>query len=402
MPSDLAGLSGYEAVVLVNVPARALPVKAMAALPAYVRDLGKGLLMIGGKESFGVGGYGHTPLEEAMPVYMDVRNREERPNLALVFIIDKSGSMNACHCSGPNRQTAQFRQGGVPKVDIAKDAMVQAAALLGQQDTLGVVAFDDSAHWVLPAQRGVSVSAVQDAVASVAPLGTTNVRAGLLAAEDQLNHTDARIKHAILLTDGWTSSGANLEIARRMRDAGITLSVVAAGSGSADYLANLASEGGGRYYPAQDMADVPQIFVQETITAVGNYIVERPFTPAFGVDSPVLAGLRNGLPPLYGYNGTTIKETARAALVSDDGSPVLAQWQFGLGHTAAWTSDANGRWAKDWVALARVPAPSPGSSSARFCPRWATRAWALSSRSMAPKRRWTCACRARMASRART
>lgn len=104
MPTDLASLSDYEAVVLVNVPARTLPVQVMGILPGYVRDLGKGLVMIGGEESFGVGGYGRTPVEEALPVYMDVRNREERPDLALVFAIDKSGSMDACHCSGPNRR----------------------------------------------------------------------------------------------------------------------------------------------------------------------------------------------------------------------------------------------------------------------------------------------------------
>src|SRR5262249_11969287 len=176
--------------------------KAVATVPVYVRELGRGLVMVGGDRSYGVGGYGRTPIEEALPVYMDVRNREERPNLALVFIIDKSGSMDACHCSGPNRQTAQFRQGGVPKVDIAKDAVVQASALLSEQDTLGIVTFDDGAHWVLPARQGVSAAEVQDAVASVAPQGSTNVRAGLLAAEDTLLRTDARIKHAILLTDG--------------------------------------------------------------------------------------------------------------------------------------------------------------------------------------------------------
>ena len=328
----------------------------MAALPGYVRDLGKGLIMIGGKESFGVGGYGRTPIEEALPVYMDVRDRQERPNLALVFIIDKSGSMDACHCSGPNRQTAQFRQGGVPKVDIAKDAVVQASALLSAQDTLGVVAFDDSAHWVLPARRDVSVSEVQDAISTVSPMGSTNVRAGLLAAEDTLQHTDARIKHAILLTDGWSGAGSdNTEIAKRMRDEGITLSVVAAGSGSADYLENLAQGGGGRYYPAQDMNEVPQIFVQETITAVGNYIVEKPFVPALAGDSPVLQGLTSGVPALYGYNGSTIKETARNVLVSDDNSPVLAQWQYGLGRSIAWTSDVKGQWAKDWVRWGEFP-----------------------------------------------
>lgn len=355
MPTDLAGLSAYEAVVLVNVPARELPVKVMGILPGYVRDLGKGLIMIGGDDSFGVGGYGRTPLEEALPVYMDVRDRQERPNLALVFAIDKSGSMDACHCSGPNRRSAQFQQGGERKVDIAKLAVTEASALLSEQDTLGIVAFDDGAHWVMPATTGPAPDLVEEAVSSVEPRGSTNVRVGLLEAERMLQNTDARIKHVILLTDGWGGGGNNLEIAERMREQGITLTVVAAGSGSANYLEDLAIAGGGRYYPAEDMGEVPEIFLQETITAVGNYIIEEPFFPAIAADSPILNGFEDGFPQLYGYNGSTIKDTARNVLVADDQSPVLAQWQYGLGRSIAWTSDAKGQWARNWVRWEQFP-----------------------------------------------
>jgi Mg-chelatase subunit ChlD len=354
-PADLTGLGDYEAVVLVDVPARALPVKLVANLPAYVRELGKGLVMVGGERSYGVGGYSHTPIEEALPVYMDVRDRQERPDLALIFVIDKSGSMNACHCSGPNRQTAQPRQGGTPKIDIAKDAVIQASAVLGKRDTIGVVAFDEGAHWALPATRGATPDTVQQAVTPLLPDGQTNIRAGLQAAEEALNNTNAKIKHVILLTDGWSRGGDNLDISQRMHDAGITLSVVAAGGGSADYLKQLAETGGGRFYPAQDMEDVPQIFVQETITAVGNYLIEEPFTPKYAGSSSILEGLDKGLPRLYGYNGTTAKETATTVLAGLDNAPVLAQWQYGLGRAVAWTSDAKGKWARDWVSWPEFP-----------------------------------------------
>jgi Mg-chelatase subunit ChlD len=353
LPTDMTGLAEYEAVVLINVPVRALPVKLVANLPAYVRDLGKGLIMIGGDRSFGVGGYGHTPIEEALPVYMDVRDRQERPDVALVFVIDKSGSMDACHCSGPNRQSA--RPGGTPKIDIAKEAVIQAAAVMGERDTIGVVAFDSSAHWTFPAQRGSSVESLQSALAPVAPEGSTNVRAGLEAAAEALRQADARIKHAILLTDGWSGGSDTMEIARRMYEEGVTLSVVAAGGGSADYLQQLAEAGGGRYYMAVDMEEVPQIFVQETITAVGNYLIEEPFIPQYAAPSPILEGLEDGLPALYGYNGTTLKETAAQVLSGVDGAPVLAQWQYGLGRAVAWTSDVKGMWGRDWVRWPAFP-----------------------------------------------
>jgi uncharacterized membrane protein len=354
MPADLAGLSTYDAVVLVNTRARDLPVGAMAALPAYVRDLGKGLLMVGGEQSFGVGGYGRTPIEEALPVYMDVRDKEERPDLALVFVIDKSGSMDACHCASPDRGSATLQSSGERKIDIAKEAVAQAAALLGAQDTLGVVSFDSRAMDTLPATRGATVDQVVEAMGDVEPRGSTNVRAGLQQAEQMLQGVEARLKHVILLTDGWGSGGDQTDIAERLRSQGATLSVVAAGGGSADYLEHLATAGGGRYYPVVDMAEVPQIFVQETITTVGNYIVERPFTPVAVGQSPLLAGI-GGLPELLGFNGSTIKESARVVLETDDEQPLLATWQFGLGRSAAFMSDTKGKWAANWVRWDEFP-----------------------------------------------
>lgn len=352
-PRSLADLSAYDALVLVNTPARTLPIGLMQAIPGYVRDLGRGLLMIGGEDSFGVGGYGRTAVEEALPVYMDVRNREMRPDLAIVFVIDKSGSMDACHCADPDRN-APITSSSDRKIDIAKDAIAQATALLSLQDTVGVVTFDGAAFPTFAATRGATVEQVMEAVAGVEPRGPTNIRAGLLRAEEMLQQVDARIKHMILLTDGWGSGGDQLDIAARLREQGITLTVVAAGSGSASYLQQLAAEGGGRYYPAADMADVPQIFVQETITTIGNYIVEQPFVPVRYGSSPILAGL-SAIPPLYGYNGSTLKDTAQLLLATEDQQPILATWQFGLGRSAAWLSDTKGKWARDWIAWEGFP-----------------------------------------------
>ena len=352
IPSDLAGLGEYEAIMLVNVPSRDIPEATQKLLRSYVGDLGRGLLMIGGGQSFGVGGYTGTPIEEALPVNMDVRNRQQRPDIALVFIIDKSGSMDACHCNGGDMGARQG--GGTRKIDIAKEAVAQAASVLGKSDKLGVVTFDDSAHWTIALDTVPSQDDITAALAPVPPNGGTNVVSGMQAALEQLRASDAKIKHAILLTDGWGHSDVG-DIASQMNAEGITLSVVAAGNGSANELARYAELGGGRYYPAQTMEDVPQIFLQETIQAVGTYIIEEQFTPAYATDSPILAELQSGLPQLQGYNGTVEKDTAQVVLVANDGSPVLAQWQYGLGRAVVWTSDLKPKWATSWVNWDQFP-----------------------------------------------
>ena len=134
-----------------------------------------------------------------------------------------------------------------------------------------------------------------------------------------------------------------------MKAAGITLSTVGAGGGSNPFLEQLAKNGGGRFYAAANVASIPDIFLKETQQVAGQQIVEESFFPIQTSSSPILRGLEDGLPRLLGYNGTTIKSAAQLVLVSPRDDPILAQWQYGLGRSVAWTSDSTGRWAKNWV-----------------------------------------------------
>lgn len=358
VPTSLPALTNYEAVILVDVPATALPAEAMQALQIFVRDLGRGLLMTGGQQAFGAGGYLRSPLEEALPVYMDVRNKQQEANLALVLAVDKSGSMGRCHCDNPDLNQAYTRQeSGQPKVDIAKEAIMRAAGALGNLDYLGVVAFDSASHWALETQKLTDAHTLENAIGGLPANGQTNLSSGVEAAYASLLDIQAQRKHIILLTDGWVHNTALLGKVDEMKAQGITLSVVAAGGGSALYLRQLADLGGGTYYPAEDILRVPDFFLKETVTAVGRYIIEEPFYPLPGIPSPILANLDLGsLPPLYGYNGTTPKSTARLDLITPQGDPLLASWQYGLGRAAAWTSDVETRWATQWLAWDGFPA----------------------------------------------
>ena len=165
-----------------------------------------------------------------------------------------------------------------------------------------------------------------------------------------LDGVTATRRHIILLTDGWSTSGQYDEILAKMKAAGITLSTVGAGGGSNPFLESLATKGGGRFYSASNPASIPDIFLKETQQVSGQQIVEEPFFPILTSSSPILRGLDDGLPKLLGYNGTTAKPAAQTVLVTSRDDPLLAQWQYGLGRSVAWTSDSTGRWAKNWLA----------------------------------------------------
>jgi uncharacterized membrane protein/Mg-chelatase subunit ChlD len=350
-PTTLPALASFEAVVLANVSALALPQRAMDILPVFVHDLGKGLLMTGGNQSFGAGGYLRTDLEKVLPVYMDVRTKEEQANLALVMAIDSSGSMGRCHCDDPDLNQTYVRQEvGQPKVDIAKEAIMRAAGAMSEEDYLGIVTFDDTAHWQLEISPLLDYVKLENSIGGIQAYGPTNIRSGVEAAAAAIQAIDARRKHIILMTDGWVHEGELTKLVEEMHSMGITLSVVAAGGGSAEYLSELATAGGGAFYPAVDILRVPDFFLKETVQAVGEYIIEEPFFPLPAVPSPVFQGLdTTNLPLLLGYNGTTPKTTARMDLLTPRGDPLLATWQHGLGRAAVWTSDLKGQWGIRWI-----------------------------------------------------
>jgi hypothetical protein len=308
----------------------------MIGLKSYVKDLGGGLVVVGGQTSYGVGGYFRTPLEEILPVEMQIKDEKRRPSLAMIFIIDHSGSM---------AETS----GGPSKLDLAKEAVVRATELLSPNDQVGVIVFDDAASWVFPVDFLEDGVEVRNKVSSIGIGGGTDILSGIQALAAAAPSIEAGAKHVILLTDGGANPTGIPELVRTLNEEqAITLSAIGVGSDAAPFLAQLAEVGGGRYHLAANPSSIPNIFTEETTLATRAYIVEEPFTPSIVSPSPILVGIEN-IPPLYGYIGTTSKLTAQTILVSHENDPILATWRYGLGKTVAFTSDATGKWAKDWL-----------------------------------------------------
>ena len=336
-PLDVAGLRAYESVALVNVPATRMTVPQMRAIQSYVQNLGGGLVVIGGDKSFGVGRYARTPLEETLPVRMDLRGKTLTASVALVLVIDASGSM----AGGP----------GTSKMDLAKEAAIRATELLGEQDQIGVVSFDDTPRWVIEMQNMTDPSAVQTAIGAISPGGGTAIYPALETAYDAILQREAKVKHIILLTDGLSTGGDYDMLTNRLRAQNITLSGIAVGS-DADFnlLKKLADLGKGRYYEGNDPFELPQLVVKETQEVARAAIVEEPFRPTQVGASPLLDGFTPAdMPPLFGYVSTTPKASSQVLLATSQVDPLLAEWQYGLGRVVVWTSDAKNRWAQEWV-----------------------------------------------------
>ena len=339
MPA-LSSLAGYDGVVLVNVPASAFAPSALADLQVVVRDLGRGLVVVGGDRSYAAGGYFRTPLEAMLPLDLNLPSKLEIPSVGMALVIDRSGSMDAPHAGSS----------GVKKIDLAKEAAYRAVAQLSERDYVGVITFDSAADWVIELQALGDPARFKERIGSIGSGGGTNIYAGLAPAVDALAASKAKSRHIVLLTDGVSEGGDYTGLLAKMKASNITLSTVAVGQ-DADtvLLQTLAAGGGGRYYYTEDGNALPEIFAGESHFATRSYIIERPLSPRRTSPSPILDGLGE-LPVLQGYVGTSPRPGGEVALVSDAGDPLLAQWQYGLGRVVAWTSDAKGQWARDWIA----------------------------------------------------
>ncbi|HEY7220807.1 MAG TPA: VWA domain-containing protein [Candidatus Binatia bacterium] len=340
---SLSELSAYDLLVLDNVPAFQLSYAKMEAVEKYVRDLGGGLLVIGGSQSYGAGGYFRTPLERILPVDMRPPARLEMPHVALLFVLDKSGSMGA---GGE----------GSTKLDLAKAAAIAAADIMNPTDQVGILAFDASWDWTLPFRQVGKGEWISERLSSLESDGGTDLYKAMLEAYRGIAAKQAAIKHVIVLSDGLTDKADFHSLAARMARDGITVSTVSVGNDAdVQLMADIAKDGKGRGYVALDPQTIPQIFTTETLLISRDLLVEKTVQPRVVASTGPLKGVvPNPLPALRGYVLTYPKPRAEL-LMRVDKDPLLIAWRYGVGRVMAFTSDLSGRWGKDWVAWQGFP-----------------------------------------------
>lgn len=351
-PSDLVAPLPYGAVVIRGSSGE-FTAGQLELLRAFV-DGGGGLLMTGGPDSFGFGGWYRTAVEDVLPVTTDLRTEVSLPLVALVMVIDRSQSMAS---------------GRPAKIELAKEGALQVVELAYQEDLLGLIAFSDGpgTRWVFEL-RQASERGKREMAQGILSLGTsggTVLEPAYAQALEALAGTEAAVKHVIILSDGQLYDGSAPfgqqastpadfgGMARGALGQGITTSTIAIGE-AADFarLEEIARAGGGRYYAALDVGTLPQIFTNEALTATRALLVEEPTVPTSRPNP--LYSFPAALPAVDAYVATSLKSDAQELLEGRAGEPLLAIRRAGLGRTAALTTDLNA-WAGDFGAWSELP-----------------------------------------------
>ncbi len=346
--TSLTELQAYDSVILANIPrtsgdsAESISNITDAQVEMLVRNtqqLGAGLLMIGGPDAFGAGGWSGTDLEKAMPVDFEIKNSVISAVGALMLVIDSSGSMSG------------------EKMDLCKAAAREAVRSLRSSDYVGINTFDSETREIVPMQKVAGRTHMIPMISRISPGGGTDMFPAMEQGFRTLRKVDAAAKHMIVLTDGQTAPNQFGSLTQQMKAAGITVTSVAIGDGAdLALLREIATTGGGKLYHVLSPRAIPKIVMRESRRISRPLIYEDPngFDPRVEIPHVILNGIGTP-PPISGYVMTTAKDSVlvqtllSAPVPQKSEHPILATWQYGLGRSAVLTTDGGQRWASSWT-----------------------------------------------------
>lgn len=342
---ELADMMSYSTILLANVPAAAFTDDQQKALSVYVKDLGSGLLMLGGDESFGAGGWIGSPIEEIMPVSFEIKHKRVIPRGALALI------MHSCE---------------IPRGNFwAKEMAKKSLDTISSQDYFGVLAYTYSPpgeNWEVPLDVATNKAAIKSRIDRMQVGDMPDFGSTMEMAYNELmtgRGRDAAQRHVIMFSDGDAQPPSNALLDKYVQSK-ITVSTIGIGWGAHvmdKSLRDIAAKTGGQFYAPRNSEALPQIFSKESKVVRRPLIIDQPFTPKLvqlhsdltgGVD---MAGM---LPQLGGMVLTSARPHPNALVTlvraTDDGEdPVLAHWQYELGKTVAFTSGFWPYWGEHWT-----------------------------------------------------
>jgi uncharacterized membrane protein len=354
-PSTLIQLQNYDAIILANVPygPGGLSDDQQKNLTSYVHELGGGLVMIGGPNTFGAGGWQGKKLEEILPVDMDIPAQRQIPKGALVMV------MHSC----------EFPDGNY----FGEQCAIKAIETLSSQDEVGIVTYNwgggpngSGSNWDFPLQPkgdgSKPIAAAKQMQVGDMPSFEDSMSVALHGGggDKGLIDSNAKQKHVIIISDG-DPAAPSAALVQEYKDAKVSVSTVSVypHDTSGSTLADIARELKGKSYGpiSANFAQLPQIFVKEATVVRRTLINENEngiLLRRRPVNSDMMKGIGDPLPMVRGYVVTSRKANPQiqspiVALSGTNVDPMLSTWQTGLGRAAVYTSDASDQWGVNWV-----------------------------------------------------
>jgi Ca-activated chloride channel family protein len=326
-------LDDFQLIVINNWDMESIPPARKQALEEFEKA-GGGLLWIAGEHNVYVEkkGQPEDALERSLPAKLAPPRSPE--GTAVVLIIDKSSSMEG------------------RKIELARLAAIGVVENLRPIDSVGVLIFDNSFQWAVNLRKADDRASIKRLIAGITPDGGTQIAPALTEAYQKILVQSAAYKHIVLLTDGISEEGDSMTLTKEAVANRVTISTVGLGQDvNRAFLEKVAESALGKSYFLNDPSGLEQILLHDVEEHTGSTAVEKAILPKVLQQAQVLEGVgMESAPALKGYVRFQARPTADNVVEADKGDPLLVLWQYGLGRSAVFTSDAKNRWAANWVA----------------------------------------------------
>ena len=248
-PEEAAGLDllAYELVVVDGVAIGSLRGRLRAGLLDIAARRTGSILFVADSPDFGRKG-DNPELEELLPVTLLPRSLKDLPDLAVLILIDVSGSMFG------------------DKLSLAKLTGLELLRNLKPSDRVGMLLFSDEHRWVYTFQTNASITA-SPVLEPLTAGGGTDLYPALMDGLRPLADQPIQAKHVVLITDGVTKPADFQAFADRARSQGISISAMGVGTdANRPLLERLALRTNGRYYAVNSVEAIPGLLFEDRMS----------------------------------------------------------------------------------------------------------------------------------------
>lgn len=330
-PRELGAIdpADWELVVDDGVPISGLQGDFATRLADDARKGRTSLLFAADSAAFGKRGDNPT-LEEILPVTLLPPSLKDLPDMAILILLDYSGSMF----------------GG--KLSLAKVTSLEILHGLKPTDRVGLLLFSDKRRWIwsFVPNRSIEAAPILDPVEAE---GGTEMGPALLEGIDRLASTGPGDKHIVVISDGVSRPADFPAIAAKAKERGITISTMGVGDDmDRPLLERLASDGGGTFRLVKSADEIPALIFEDRRDQARPRFSEGriPVLDPAGARVAVIGGMAQYAP----------KAGASVLYANDVGDPLLAERDSGRRAVMLFASDLHGGFTRDFFAKPSVVA----------------------------------------------
>ena len=318
----------FDGIILNNCDGKNFTDEGIEYLKNLVGKEGKGCFVIGGENSFGLGGYRENGLEELMPVEDKPSGAREESDSAIVIVLDTSGSMDDS-------------SGGIKKINLAKSGLNSVINQLSNDDYFGVIGFSDTYEWVQPLASVDELNLEDKDFITLGAKGGTLIKPAIVQGYIALKEEPLeKNKHILLISDGQGDTGDYDDLTQKLLSSEITLSAIGIGEKiESEFLHEISEKTNGEYYEIKNLNDLPQIMVRDIykngkkLLQSGRYKLKEFKGNTF----------------INNYVAVTPKKESEVIISNEEGDPILCTWKFGMGNVCALMTKIDNSWSGNLV-----------------------------------------------------